>query len=186
MPVVTRSQYRIAESAKQRILDYLQDNKANEARKESILRAHKNGYNNIVIIIQYIINKCNTATQNEKTILIEKLFSIINKNPNILIFEPRFREVIINKMNEFERQIDIRSEEFKNAKINNSIDTLKLSILSTIKDVELRDIICGKFDSIKQDLFAYEYWCNGILLKEQINNLRKTLEEIKTHPSYVL
>lgn len=151
-----------------------------------IMRARRHGYDNTVHIVQYLLNELNTAQfEDERAEIATKMFQVINKSPNLLIYEPKFRSVIINKMQELDKHIDARMHKFQKSKYNEAMDLLKLSVSVNIRNSKTRQTIAKKIEEINTALKEYETWAPGAEMKNQFSILRDTLRTIKQHPDYV-
>ena len=70
-------------------------------------------------VIRYLIDECNKAQFEDQRIqIVEKIFNYLNKNPNILIYEPKFRNSVVNKMKEFENHINEQNNKYNKSKYN--------------------------------------------------------------------
>ena len=103
-------------------------------------RARQFGYENSVHIVKYLLNECKNANfEDGRTAVAEKLFQFINVNPSILIYEPEFREVVINKMNEFEKYIKIHNKAYNCARFDDVLLMMKKAVVLNVRHSQLRD-----------------------------------------------
>jgi hypothetical protein len=153
---------------------------------EGMLRAVKSGYDSTIHIIRFLIDEMNNAKfEDERCELAEKMFDILNKNPNILIFEPKFRDVVINKLKEVQDHIDSRTNKFQIERQQELIRMMAMSVRIHVRNSSMRQEIYKNLSKINNILKNYKNWTQGTSLKNKINNLYNTLELIKSNPSYV-
>jgi hypothetical protein len=151
-----------------------------------IIRARRHGYDNTVYIIQYLLTELESAQfEDERAEIATKMFRFINKNPNLLIYEPKFRNVIINKMQELDKHIDARIQKYQKSKYEEALQVLKLSVSVNIRNSKTRQTIAKKLEEINTALEEYETWAPGTEMKNEFLYLRNTLRTIKEHPDYV-
>jgi hypothetical protein len=112
------------------------------------------------------------------------MFQVINKNPNILIYEPKFRNIIVDKMQELDRHIDARIQKYQKSKYEEALQILKLSISVNIRNSKTRQMISKKIEEINSALKEYETWAPATQMKSEFSVLRDTLRTIKHHPDY--
>ena len=135
----------------------------------------------------YLINECNAADYEDQRIQnVEKLFDYLNKNHSILIYEPKFRKSVINKMKELETHINTRIDNFNNAKYNEILYAIKDSMRANVSNSVLRAELYHHFDGINSVLAKYESWSKSKSLLAQINSMHNTLNTIKMYPFYVV
>jgi hypothetical protein len=153
----------------------------------SLTRARNNGYDDTVFITRYLLEQCTNAKfEDNRVEIAEQLFSVLAKNPNILIYEPRFRSVVEAKVTEIEQFIEKRMESFKKAQYREAIDMMKLSMRINIRNSKMRDEINSHLAEISTILNKYDHWSRGYSLKLQLKKMTNILKDIKTHPDYVL
>lgn len=154
--------------------------------KDTLLKARDNGYDDTIFIAQYLLNQCNNSKyEDDKNKIAEQLFELINKNPNILIFEPKFRNILQEKANEFEHHLTSRTNTYKKVQYHEVLKTLMLSMRKNIRNSIMRDKIYKNITDIGKILTDYEEWVIGTPLKTQITIFTNTLQNIKTHPQYI-
>ena len=151
----------------------------------SIMRARRHGYDNTVHIVQYLLTELDRAQyEDERAEIATKMFQVINKNPNILIYEPKFRNIIVDKMQELDKHIDARIQKFQKSKYEEALQVLKLSVSVNIRNSKTRQTIAKKIEEINSALKDYEMWAPGTQMKNEFSILRDTLRTIKYHPDY--
>ena len=92
-------------------------NTPNPQNENSIDRARKNGYDDTLYICSYLLGQINNAEyEDQRTEIAEKMFKILNKNPNILIYEPRIRNSVLNKIDYLTNHINNQTQEYNNKK----------------------------------------------------------------------
>jgi hypothetical protein len=137
-------------------------------------------------IIRYLVNECNNATfEDQRSQIVQKMFEHLNKNPTILIYEPKFRRSVINKLKEFEDYINTRVDDYNNAKHHTIINNMKISINHTMRNKAMLSEVNKYLNAINVVFTEYEEWHKGRPLMNQIKLLYHTLERIKKDPSYV-
>jgi hypothetical protein len=153
---------------------------------DGMLRATKYGYDSTIHIIRFLLDEMNTSKfEDERCEIAGKMFDILNKNPNILIYEPKFREVVINKLNEVQDHINKRSDKFQIEKQQKIIRMMEISVQLDIHNSAMRHKIYKHLNDINTILKSYKDWASGDSLKNKINQLYLTLEHIKRNPSYI-
>jgi hypothetical protein len=151
-----------------------------------IMRARRYGYDNTVYVIRYLLDEMNNAQyEDERAEIATKMFQVINKTPNLLIYEPKFRNIIIDKMIELDKHIDARIEKYNKSKYEDAIKMLNLSVSVNIRNSHTRNLINAKIQEIEAALKDYEAWVPGTKMKNEFTTLRNTLSSIKKHPHYV-
>ena len=137
-------------------------------------------------VIRYLVNECNNATfEDQRSQIVQKMFEHLNKNPTILIYEPKFRRSVINKLKEFEDYINTRVDDYNNAKHHTIINNMKISINHTMRNKTMLSEVNKYLNAINVVFTEYEEWHKGRPLMNQIKLLYHTLERIKKDPSYV-
>jgi hypothetical protein len=189
-------------NAAQRISDYCKRDMANSDSDESysppispipptqsdyeLSHPEEKKYMYTVNIIRYLINECNNAEFEDQRIqTIEKILDHLNKNPSILIYEPKFRTSVINKMKEIETHINNRMCDFNNAKYNEILSAIRVSIRANVRNSVMRSALYTHFNGIKSILTEYESWSKGESLLAHINTFYGILDTIKKYPFYV-
>lgn len=150
-------------------------------------RARQNGYDDTVILVKYLLKECDTAKcPEDRSNIAIKVFDIINKNPKILIHEPKFRNSVITKMNDLDKSIDDKITNVTNAKYDVALKMLKTSMRIHIHNSAMRNKINQHLAEISNTLTDYNLWATQNSLKKSFKTLRVTLESIKSNPEYVL
>ena len=149
-------------------------------------RARSEGYDSTIYIVKYLLEECNNSTNPEDRIEItSKIFDILNKNPKILIYEPKFRNAVINKLNEAEELIKRRKDTFNKTEYAKAIDMMKLSMRVNISNSKMRNNIYSHLCAINTILSDYAVWMNSDTIKNNINSLSNTLKLTEMHPDYI-
>ncbi len=181
--------------ASQRINEYMQsDNAASDSDNSTVpidthssmlKRARQFGYENSVHIIKYLLNECkNSNFEDGRTAVAEKLFRFINENPNILIYEPEFRDVVVKKMNEFQKHIEIQNRAFNSARFDEVIPMMKKAIFLNVRHSQLSTEALCNLNKVAVTLNAYTKWNKRTSLLREFSILKETLDELKNHPCY--
>lgn len=159
----------------------------NPSIDEGMIRAFKTGYDSTIHIIRFLLEEMDNAKfEDQRCEIAEKMFTLLNKNPNILIYEPKFRDVVVNKLIEVQEHINKRSEKCQIQKQQELIRMMALSARIDVRNSDMRQKIYKHLSKINNILKDYKVWTYGTSLKKQINNLNNTLELIKNNPSYVV
>ena len=149
-------------------------------------RARSGGYDSTIYIVKYLLEECENSKNPEDRIEIaSKMFDILNKNPKILIYEPKFRNAVIDKINEADELIKRRKDTFNKAEYAKAIDMMKLSMRVHISNSKMRNKIYAHLGAINTILSDYTVWMNSDTIKNNINNLKNTLKLSETHPDYI-
>jgi hypothetical protein len=175
----------------------MSDNVSNEYNSESdtspiikedgLTRARLYGYDDTAFVARFLLNQCNNAEYEDKRAdIAEQLFHILNKNPNILIYEPKFRTVVQTKVIEFEEHLNNRVESFNKANYTDAIKMMKLSMRVNIRNSNMREAIYKHIAEISSILKEYDVWSKGDTFRLELNKMNHTLDTIKDHPDYVL
>ena len=137
-------------------------------------------------VIRYLVNECSNAPfEDQRRQIVEKMFEHLNKNPTILIYEPKFRKSVINKMKEVENHINTRNTNYNTARYDKILSTIRASMHENMRNSIMRLEIYKHIDAINSIFAEYEVWSKSKSLMKQIKDLYNTLETIKKDPSYV-
>jgi hypothetical protein len=158
----------------------------NQPIDKGMIQAVTYGYDSTIHIIRFLLDEMNNAKfEDQRCEIAEKIFDILHKNPNILIYEPNFRIAVVNKLNEIQNIINKRSNNFEIAKQQRIIRMMSLSIRINVRNSVMRQKIYKYLIKINNILKDYKEWSYGKSLKTKIINLNNTLELIKNNPNYV-
>jgi hypothetical protein len=195
---------RAAALAAIRISDYVKADNANSDSDESVTttatsnsrftqtvdgltRARKNGYDDTLYVMKYLLSESDSTKKSEEKVqLAEKMFGILIKNPNILIYEPKFRLAVVNKMKEFDELIKTRVDNFHKAEYDKAIKMMKLSMMSHVRNTNMLDKIYTHLNAVSDILNDYKGWAKNTTLRLSFDTLTTILETIKKHPNYVV
>ena len=137
-------------------------------------------------IIRYLIEECNKSEfEDQRVQIVEKMFDHLNKNPAILMYEPKFRNSVINKMKEIETHIHSRNKLYYSAKYNSILLAIRNSMRLNVRNSAMREKLYKHFDGINAILAEYEEWSAGESLLKQIGELYNTMESLKKSAYYV-
>lgn len=184
-----------------RISDYMKAENANSDSDDSsvassnirfvntvdgLTRARNHGYDDTLFVMKYLIDESDSTKKSEdKVRFAEKMFGILIKNPNILIYEPKFRASVVNKMKEFDELIKTRVDNFHKAEYDKAIKMMKLSMMSHVKNTDMLYKIYNHLNAVSNILNEYKGWAKNSTLKLSFDTLTAILESIKKHPNYV-
>ena len=137
-------------------------------------------------VIRYLVDECNKAQFEDQRIqIVEKMFNHLNNNPAILMYEPKFRKSVINKMNEIKTHIYNRNKLYYSAKYKSTLFAIKNSMRLNVRNSVMREKLNKHFDGINAILSEYEKWSDSESLLKQIYDLYNILESIKKSAYYV-
>lgn len=149
-------------------------------------RAAKYGYDNDMIIIRYLLFRFeNVKYEEERCKIAEKLFQYLNDYPTILVYESSLRNIVLNKMDEFDEYVEARREKYNEADYLRTLDGLSKSIRECVTHSRMRAAIDTKIREINNMLHNYELWMAGKGLRVRMANLRATISSLAKHPNYV-
>jgi hypothetical protein len=137
-------------------------------------------------VIRYLIDECNKAQFEDQRIqIVEKMFHHLIDNPSILIYEPKFRISVINKMKEIETHIHNRNKLYYSAKYNSILLAIRNSIRLNMRNSVMREKLYKHFNGINSTLAEYEEWSAAESLLKKTSELYNILESIKKSAYYV-
>lgn len=175
---------RAAQLAAIRISEFCQNDNANSDSDKSAIHtpnysASENKYDNAIYVIRYLLDELeNTEFEDERTEIAIKMFKFINYNPNILKFEPRFRDIVLKKINEINENILKKNEMYNKAEYNKAIKMLKFSMLMNIRNNKMRMDIYKHLNEISLILNKYSTWSERKQLKSEMNKVSCTVQNI--------
>lgn len=137
-------------------------------------------------VIRYLVDECNKAQFEDQRIqIVEKMFDHLNNNPAILMYEPKFRKSVINKMNEIKTHIYNRNKLYYSAKYKSMLFAIRNSMRLNVRNSVMREKLNKHFDGINAILSEYEKWSDSESLLKQIYELYNTIESLKKSAYYV-
>lgn len=152
-----------------------------------MIRAANCGYDSTIYVVRFLLDELNNAKfEDQRCEITEKMLEILNKNPNVLIYEPKFRDTVTKKLNEIQEHINNRADKFQIDKQQELIRMMAMSTRINVRNSEMRHKIYKNLTKISNTLKSYKEWTYGTSLKTKINNLHNTLEIIKNNPAYVV
>jgi hypothetical protein len=153
----------------------------------SILRARRHGYDDTIHVVKYLLDEVDkTQSAEKRTELAIKMFAAINANPSILIYEPCFRDCVMQKMKELEDELDNRVSTFKQSKYLEALTIFRQSVGDHIAHSQIRNEIDNYLRNIARSLSIYAGWAAAEKLRTEFAFLRAALERIRDHPDYVI
>jgi hypothetical protein len=189
---VRRSKRSEALKARQRISEIYRNEMINskldsdDTNNDTNKIIQERNYTYTINVIRYLINECSNAPFEDQRIqIVEKIFEHLNKNPTILIYEPKFRKSVINKLKELESHISTRIDNYNNAKYDTIINSIKDSIYKNVRNSVMRTELHKHLNAVNTIFTEYEEWSKSTSLIKQIKELYNHLEIIKKDPSYV-
>jgi len=135
---------------------------------------------------QYLYMSENTQDEEEKINLCTTIYETLVKDPTILIYEPKFREAVIEKMNNLDKFITIRRLNMNKSGFNTHTDELKNIIHSHIRAKKTRDAMLKNLKELQSLYNEYASWSRYDRFRSAIRALRATLENLKQYPEYVV
>lgn len=152
----------------------------------NLFHPEEKNYKYTTNVIRYLIDECNKADfEDQRRQIVEKMFDHLNKNPSILIYEPKFRNSVINKMKEFETHINTRIASYNKSKYTKMLTLIRITMHENVRNSVMRLELYKHFEAINTILAEYEPWSKSTPLMKQIGELYNTLETIKKYPFYV-
>ena len=137
-------------------------------------------------VIRYLVDECNKAQFEDQRIqIVENMFDHLINNPTILMYEPKFRISVINKMKEIETHIHSRNKLYYSAKYNSILLAIRNSMRLNVRNSVMREKLYKHFDGINTILAEYEEWSAGESLLKKTGELYNILESIKKSAYYV-
>ena len=131
------------------------------------------------------IQKCleEAISKPEKKIsIIIDMFRHLIIHPMILVLHPRFRDVVTEKMNEFELHIHAMHG------VEKKVDDLQCTVHRLISNTDIEKEVTVHLDAIRR---IYSKYCQEKnmseldTLQQVMNRLRTTIKELWSHPDYV-
>jgi hypothetical protein len=151
-----------------------------------ITNAFKYNYYGTIRLISNLLSKYELdKTIENKTNITEKMFEHLLANPNILIYQPEFRSLIINKINEIEHIINTHKMAFKIAKYDEAFNIVKQSVNAHIQHSSIITSINSKLDQIVDMINSYDKFISRKNLLSTINSMKLLLDDIKNSPNYI-
>jgi hypothetical protein len=145
----------------------------------SIIRARKQGYDNALYVIRYLLDQIQESKfEDERAKIAIKMFKYINNNPNVLIYEPNFCNMVMTKINEFNSQITKKTEMFNKADYDKAIKMMKVSMRVNVHNSHTRSAIYKHLDEINSLLNDYNSVSYYEQLQKEMNKVTKTINTI--------
>lgn len=149
-------------------------------------KAFKYNYYGTICFIKNLLERAEiNQNEEDRTAVTEKLFEHLLSNYNILVYEPTFRNIVINKIKDIEMIIYTRNKLLANAKFDEAFNMLKKSTSAHITHSTMRNKVNAHISCIVEIMNQYKKWVLRDPLKQTIDSLKILLNEIKNHPDYV-
>lgn len=161
-------------------------NSAVETQQNNIPKIREYKTSGFVDTLHKMFDECeNTPYVDERCEIAEKIFTTILKNPEILLYEPKFRKVMIHKMDEIEETIRQRVKDVKDADYDMALFLVHNSLMTHVRNTKMREQMLKDVEQLHLSIIQYSAWANGGNMKELFRKIRMILQNIKTHPLYV-
>ena len=183
MATQIRSARSVAQLAAIRINEFCKiDNEISDSNTpvdNGIIRARQQGYDNALYVIRYLLDQIQDSKfEDERTEIAIKMFKFINKNPNVLIYEPKFCNTVASKINEFSNQIATKTTMFNKADYDKAIKMMKVSMRVNVHNSDARSTIYKHLDAINTILNDYSSMSYYDQLKTEMNKVSKIIQKI--------
>ena len=126
-----------------------------------------------------------SSNPEDNTTITVKIFEHLVAHPTILIYEPRFREVVVGKIKEFENTIATQTRSPELQELEETFWTLKSNSHSLIQHSQIRNKINSHLTDILQIYQEYRSYLHRPELVDIIALLKQILLDIQKHPRYV-
>ena len=126
-----------------------------------------------------------SSNPEDNTTITVKIFEHLVAHPAILIYEPRFREVVVGKIKEFENTIATQTRSPELQELEETFWKLKSNSHSLIQHSQLRNKINSHLTDILQMYQEYRAYLHRPELVDIIALLKQILLDIQKHPKYV-
>ena len=126
-----------------------------------------------------------SSNPEDNTTITVKIFEHLVAHPTILIYEPRFREVVVGKIKEFEHTIATQTRSPELQELEETFWKLKSNSHSIIQHSQLRNKINSHLTDILQMYQEYRAYLHRPELVDIIALLKQILLDIQKHPKYV-
>jgi len=126
-----------------------------------------------------------SSNPEDNTTITVKIFEHLVAHPTILIYEPRFREVVVGKIKEFENTIATQTRSPELQELEETFWKLKSNSHSLIQHSQIRNKINSHLTDILQMYQEYRSYLHRPELVDIIALLKQILLDIQKHPKYV-
>jgi hypothetical protein len=126
-----------------------------------------------------------SSNPEDNTTITVKIFEHLVAHPTILIYEPRFREVVVGKIKEFENTIATQTRSPELQELEETFWKLKSNSHSLIQHSQIRNKINSHLTDILQMYQEYRSYLHRPELVDIIAILKQILLDIQKHPKYV-
>jgi hypothetical protein len=126
-----------------------------------------------------------SSNPEDNTTITVKIFEHLVAHPTILIYEPRFREVVVGKIKEFENTIATQTRSPELQELEETFWKLKSNSPSLIQHSQIRNKINSHLTDILQMYQEYRSYLHRPELVDIIALLKQILLDIQKHPKYV-
>lgn len=151
-----------------------------------IIRAQQHGYDSALYVIRYLLDQIQDSKfEDERTGIAIKMFKFINKNPHVLIYEPKFCNTVASKITEFSNQIAKKTKMFNMADYDKAIKIMKVSIRVNVHNSDTRSTIYKHLDAINSILNDYSSLSYYVQLKTEMDQVSRTIQKINTESNSI-
>jgi hypothetical protein len=143
-------------------------------------RPYQPQYQNTLNILNKLLNNYQAARFEEDKIKItEQIFRHLIDNRNILIYEPRFRNLTLNKIDEIEYCLNQREKNYNQANYSKTIAILNVSIRDNIRHAQFRSKLYNHMRNMVNEFKNYEEFVKSSSLRNTISLLKNVIVDIQ-------
>ncbi len=166
---------------------YLVQNICNCCTDDYLCKPNDNHLQSSVNTIKLYLDECENSRGTEnKCALAKKLFEYLIANPALMIQKPRFRYTVSQKVNELKGQLISYQNEFDlDTEAKALVDIVK-NISNKVRHSKMQEVLNNNLTEMKSTLYDYNTYIKNESLMTTIKAMEKTLEDIKSHPEYVV
>jgi hypothetical protein len=143
-------------------------------------------YEGSVLYISHLLNSVeeeNTVERKKKHL--KKFLKHLVCDPTILIYEPQFRHIVEQKLDDIEQQLQYYHLSFRSTQLLKKMKKMRQSILDNISHNDIRTAMVQKMNEVTGLMITYQHWAKSSNLHHLVKTLRTLLERLKDHPEYV-
>jgi hypothetical protein len=147
---------------------------------------HQQKYQGSILYLNHLLHSI------EQEIMVERKKKYLNKflkhllcDPTILIYEPQFRFIVEQKLDEIEQQLHYYHLSFRSTQLLKKMKKMRQSILTNISHNEIRTAMVQKMNEVTGLMITYQHWAKSSNLQNLVKSLRTLLSQLKNHPEYI-
>jgi hypothetical protein len=147
---------------------------------------HQQKYEGSLLYISHLLNSVEEErTVERKKKHLKKFLKHLLCDPTILIYEPQFRCIVEQKLDDIEQQLQYYHLSFRSTQLLKRMKKMRQSILDNISHNDIRTIMVQKMNEVTGLMITYQHWAKSSNLHHLVKTLRTLLERLKEHPDYV-